>query len=228
MDDIYQIKIVINRLYNIITNEINIYHKTDIYNCIYENELDNLVALTSLINNYVKNYKNISGNFIPDTIKEKSLYNTFNNSYIYLKNIITDYDNSKICSILNSNILDKIFNNTILLFNIFIKRIGYNILLRHCINSNNNKITDMNKYDIIEFCDSTKIPLLDIKQLSKHTFILLCFDIDYYSESTNPSLRETLDYTSNKIENGINKCIISCLDEDLNNYYECNVEINAI
>lgn len=217
--NVYDFKNVIDEIYNIIVENVNIYCKEDIYNCIYENELDLLVALKFLLHNYTKLYKTHCNKLIPSNDTEE--YIDFNKIMLEIKTGLKIYYEEKCIS----NLIEKSIVPYILtLFNMCCKNTGYNIICRYC--TNNNEIIEMFAQDINDFCDTTNIPVLETRQLSKHTFMLLCFDTDIYK--VNMSLSNTLKLTSTKIVDSLKTANISYWDDTLDIYRNCNIEIFSI
>lgn len=190
-----------DKSYSIVCSLINVIHNnvfknknnSNIYYCMFEKEIDILNALHTLI----LTQKNV-----------KSKNNIFVNMDVYFNTLNTfiTYIRTQNISFIEIDMLMNMFNTVNTIIRKCMHNIGYNILFT-------THEPDLNLQDVIDLFEQTCVPLIDIKQLSKNTYMLLCFDLNYYRKN-NTTLRETIDYTSKKIVKSFEKCNVQYIVED--------------
>lgn len=192
---------------NTYSNMLNITKSKNIYDCIYDTDIDNTAALYSFCKFY--------------NTKEILLCNEeFMEEHQTRIKFIQSFNSMKKEQQSNMILLDVVFRNIIELFYGLLKRCGYNILFQYGIHSNNlqtviknsnayrdtmdgNKLL-MTKEDIIETAECYKIPLVDAVRLTDYTWLWMVYDTQE-NMTTNLSIGDNVKYSAEMV-NTLHHC----------------------
>ena len=192
---------------NTYSNMLNITKSKNIYDCIYDTDIDNTAALYSFCKFY--------------NTKEILLCNEeFMEEHHMRIKFIKSFNSMKKEQQSNMILLDVVFRNIIELFYGLLKRCGYNVLFQYGIHSNNlqtvlknsnayrdtmdgNKLV-MTKEDIIETAECYKIPLVDAVRLTDYTWLWMVYDTQE-NMTTNLSIGDNVKYSAEMV-NTLHHC----------------------
>lgn len=192
---------------NTYSNILNITKSKNIYDCIYDTDIDNTAALYSFCKFY--------------NTKEILLCNEeFMEEHHMRIKFIKSFNSMKKEQQSNMILLDVVFRNIIELFYGLLKRCGYNVLFQYGIHSNNlqtviknsnayrdtmdgNKLV-MTKEDIIETAECYKIPLVDAVRLTDYTWLWMVYDTQE-NMTTNLSIGDNVKYSAEMV-NTLHHC----------------------
>jgi hypothetical protein len=214
---------------NTYSNLLNITKSKNIYDCIYDTDIDNTAALYSFCKFY--------------NTKEILLCNEeFMEEHQTRIKFIQSFNSMKKEQQSNMILLDVVFRNIIELFYGLLKRCGYNILFQYGIHSNNlqtviknsnayrdtmdgNKLL-MTKEDIIETAECYKIPLVDAVRLTDYTWLWMVYDTQE-NMTTNLSIGDNVKYSAEMV-NTLHHCELVTTENYTNENDEYKPEMRCV
>jgi hypothetical protein len=214
---------------NTYSNMLNITKSKNIYDCIYDTDIDNTAALYSFCKFY--------------NTKEILLCNEeFMEEHQTRIKFIQSFNSMKKEQQSNMILLDVVFRNIIELFYGLLKRCGYNILFQYGIHSNNlqtviknsnayrdtmdgNKLL-MTKEDIIETAECYKIPLVDAVRLTDYTWLWMVYDTQE-NMTTNLSIGDNVKYSAEMV-NTLHHCELVTTENYTNENNEYKPEMRCV
>ena len=214
---------------NTYSNMLNITKSKNIYDCIYDTDIDNTAALYSFCKFY--------------NTKEILLCNEeFMEEHQTRIKFIQSFNSMKKEQQSNMILLDVVFRNIIELFYGLLKRCGYNILFQYGIHSNNlqtviknsnayrdtmdgNKLL-MTKEDIIETAECYKIPLVDAVRLTDYTWLWMVYDTQE-NMTTNLSIGDNVKYSAEMV-NTLHHCGLVTTENYTNENNEYKPEMRCV
>lgn len=214
---------------NTYSNMLNITKSKNIYDCIYDTDIDNTAALYSFCKFY--------------NTKEILLCNEeFMEEHQTRIKFIQSFNSMKKEQQSNMILLDVVFRNIIELFYGLLKRCGYNILFQYGIHSNNlqtviknsnayrdtmdgNKLL-MTKEDIIETAECYKIPLVDAVRLTDYTWLWMVYDTQE-NMTTNLSIGDNVKYSAEMV-NTLHHCELVTTENYTNENDEYKPEMRCV